>query len=160
MASRYLLLPQAMQPVGSNFPELIVDSQERQVLAFDASTNETCDWTFVAPTGWTSTFTADVCFRMASATSGNVDLDIQVEAITDGDSIDTDAASSFDTANVVDNTTVPATAGFIDVVTITLTNNDSSAAGDMIRIRFNRDAANDTATGDMEVLWIEIQDGA
>lgn len=160
MASRYTLLPQAAQPVGSNFPELIVDGQERQVLAFDATTNETCDWTFSVPTGWTGTITAKVFYRMASATSGDVDLDIQVEAISDGDSIDTDSASSFDTLNSVDNTTVPGTAGFPDLISITLTNDDSAVAGDMIRIRFNRDAASDTATGDLELFWIEIQDGA
>lgn len=160
MASRMILLPQAAQPVGSNFPELIVGGQERQVLAFDATTNETCDWTFSVPAGWTGTITAKVCYRMASATTGDVDLDIQVESITDGDSLDTDSANSFDTVNSVDNTTVPGTAGFIDIISITLTNNDSSAAGDMMRIRFNRDAASDTASGDLELFWIEIQDGA
>ena len=92
--------------------------------------------------------------------SGDVDLDIQVEAISDGDSIDTDSASSFDTVNSVDNTTVPGTAGFPDLVSIELANDDSAVAGDMIRIRFNRDAASDTATGDLELFWIEIQDGA
>jgi len=160
MSSRAFLMPQSAQPVGSAYPEFGVDGQERQYLAFDASTNESCDWTFPVPTGWTGTITAEVCYRMASATSGDVDLDVQVEAISNGDALDTDSTSSFDTVNSVDNTTVPATAGYIDVVSITLTNNDSSAAGDMIRIRFNRDAASDTASGDLELLWIEIQDGS
>ena len=157
MATRAFLMPQAAQPVGSAFPELNVGAQERQFLAFDATTNETCDWTFPVPSGWTGTITALIAFRMASATSGDVDLDIQVESIADNEST---TASSFDTVNSLDNQTVPGTAGLIDILTLTLTNNDSSAAGEMLRIRFNRDAASDTAAGDLELFWIEIQDGA
>ena len=66
--------------------------------------------------------------------------------------------SSFDTANTV-NATVPATAGYVDVLTVTLANRDGVAAGDMLRIKLERDAddgTDDTATGDARVLWVEI----
>lgn len=159
MASRFMLLPQAATMVGTNFPELKKDAQERFYLAFDASTLETCEWTTVIPAGWTGTITASVIYRMASATSGDVDVDIQVEAISDGDAVDTDSVSSFDTANSVINTTVPATAGYIDVISVTLTNNDSSAAGDLARFRISFPVAG-TASGDIELLGVEIQDGA
>jgi hypothetical protein len=83
-----------------------------------------------------------------------------LEAVTDGDSTDLDAGDSFDSANSTDNTTVPATAGFIDVVSITMTNADSIAAGDYFRLRITRDAASDTATGDAYLLAVELRDAA
>jgi len=143
----------------TNFPAL-TGINARPVLAFDATTNQTCYWSAVVPVGWTGTITAKVYYIMASATSGDVDVDVAVEAVTDADATDLDAGTSFDTTNSTDNTTVPATAGYLDVVSVTLTNNDSSAAGDYIRFSLTRDAASDTATGDMYVLGMEIQDGA
>jgi hypothetical protein len=132
----------------------------RPALAFDAATNETAYWTGIVPQGWTGTITALVHYIMASATSGDVDIDIAVESVTDADAVDLDAGTSFDTANSTDDTTVPGTAGYLDVVSVTLTNNDSSAAGDYIRFSLTRDAAADTATGDMYVLSVEVRDAA
>jgi hypothetical protein len=87
-----------------------------------------------------------------------------VEAISDGDAVDLDAATSYDTVNNSASTTVPGTAGHIDQVSITLTNNDSSAAGDLLRIKLNRDAdgsaITDSATGDLYFISLEIRDGA
>jgi hypothetical protein len=75
-----------------------------------------------------------------------------------------DATTSFDTANNSASTTVPATAGYIDQISITLTNADSIAAGDYYRISVNRDADGsaiaDTATGDLYLLAIELRDSA
>lgn len=159
MASRFVFLPYAAEFPESNFPQYLLVNR-RPALAFDASTNETCQWTAVAPQGITGAFTAYVYYIMASATSGDVDVDVSVEAISDGDAIDLDAGDSFDTANSTDNTTVPGTAGYMDVISVTLTNNDSLAAGDYFRLRLTRDAASDTATGDMYVLAVELRDGA
>jgi hypothetical protein len=159
MATRFVFSPYAAEFPSTNFPEL-GQTNRRPYLGFDAATNENCIWTGIVPQGWTGTITAIVSYIMASATSGDVDIDVEVEAITDGDSVDLDVATSFDTANSTDNTTVPGTAGFIDQITVTLTNNDSSAAGDYIRFRLTRDAVSDTAAGDMRVLAMEIRDGA
>lgn len=159
MATRFVFLPNAAEFPASNYPQLNLVNR-RPVLAFDASTNETCYWTAIVPQGWTGTITAYVYYIMASATSGDVDIDVAVESVTDGDTVDLDAGTSFDTVNSTDNTTVPGTAGYIDVVAVTLTNNDSSAAGDYVRFSVARDAASDTATGDMYVLAVEIRDGA
>ena len=159
MATRFILLPGSAEFPAANFPALTLVNR-RPALAFDAATNETCYWTGIVPQGWTGTITALVYYIMASATSGDVDVDIAVEAVTDADATDLDAGTSFDTANSTDNTTVPGTAGYLDVVSVTLTNNDSSAAGDYIRFSLTRDAASDTATGDMYVLAVEIRDAA
>ena len=101
---------------------------------------------------------------MASATSGTVGLQAQIEAVSDGDVTDLDATTSFDTVNNSASTTVPGTAGQIDQISITLTNADSLAAADYYRISVNRDAdgsaITDSATGDLYLLAIELRDAA
>jgi hypothetical protein len=55
---------------------------------------------------------------------------------------------------------VPGTPGYLGQVSITLTNNDSLAAGDYFRLSLSRDAddgTNDTATGDLYVLAVELR---
>lgn len=162
MSTRAILTPFSAEFPTTNFPALSQPSQNRPVLGFDASTDETCYWTLVAPQGMTGALTLVVTYRMASATTGNVILNAAVEAITDGDATDTDTASSFDTVNASATTAVPGTAGYIDQISITLTNADSAAVADMIRISLSRDADNgsDTATGDLEVLAVEFRDAA
>lgn len=147
---------------ASNYPALGIDATTRhRYWAFDAATDETVHLMGVAPQGLTGTLTLVVFYRMASATSGNIYFRAAVEAITPGDALDTDASSSFDTINT-GNGAVPATAGYVSSISITLTNADSIAAGDMFRIELGRDAdnASDTATGDAQVLRVELRDAA
>lgn len=163
MASRLLFLPQGADFPSSNMPAPGVDGQLRPYLAFDATTDESCDWTFIAPQGITGTITTVITYRAASATTGSVRWQAALEAITDGDATDTDTASSFDTANSA-GATVPGTAGHIDQISITMTNADSIAAGDYCRLRINRDAdgtsGTDDATGDAQILAVELRDAA
>lgn len=156
--TRFVFTPFSAEFPASNFPQLM-SVNARPVLAFDASTNETCQWTAVAPQGLTGAVHAKVTYMMASATSGDTDWDASLEAVSDGDATDLDAGDSFDTINSVDNTTVPGTAGYIDVIDITLTNADSIAAGDLFRLKLTRDAASDTGAGDAYVLAVELTDG-
>ncbi len=155
--SRYVLTPNAAEFPAANFPQHTL-ANRRPALAFDASTDQTCYWTTIAPQGLSGALTAVISYIMASATSGNVDVDVAVEAVSDGDSTDLDAGDSFDTVNSTDNTTVPGTAGYIDQISVTLTNADSMAAGDYVRFSLARDASEDTATGDMLVLAMEIRE--
>ncbi len=160
MATRFTFTPYAAEFPASNFPQLTLVNR-RPVLAFDAATDEVCYWTGVAPQGLTGTITVIVHYIMASATSGAVYFQGAIEAITPGDAVDLDAATSFDTANS-GNGTVPATAGYEQSISITMTNADSIAAGDYFRLSLNRDAdnASDTAAGDCYVLVVELRDGA
>ena len=160
MATRYTLTPESANFPSSNFPAF-TRINERPVLAFDAGTDEKCYWSFVAPQGITGTLTLVLFLMAASATSGAVYFQAQVEAVTPADAVDLDAATSFDTANS-GNATVAATAGYLFSISITLTNADSIAAGDLVRIALNRDAdnASDTATGDVYLLAAEFRDGA
>jgi len=156
--TRLTLTPLSAEFPASNFPALAFDGQSRPYLAFDTSTDETCYWTFVAWQGISGTLTAVVTYRAASATSGTAAFEIALECITDGDTTDTDSASSFATVNTASAVTVPGTAGYIDQVSITLTNNDSIAAGDYCRLKFNRDVSADNASGDIQVLAVEIRE--
>lgn len=165
MTTRAVLVPESAYFNSSAFPQLksyLISNIPRLVLAFDATTAETCYWTFVAPQGLTGALTAVIIYRMASATSGGVAFDVAIEAITPGDALDTDASNSFDTANTGTDSAVPGTAGNTDSVSVTLTNNDSMAAGDVVRLSLTRATANatDTATGDCEVLCVEFRDAA
>ena len=125
--------------------------------AFDASTEEWLSFAVQWPADYASAPVAKVHYKMASATSGDVVWVVQLAAVSDGDATDVDA-KAFSTANS-GTVTVPATAGYIDVASITLTNADSVAAGDFVVIRVARQAAagGDTATGDAEQVMVAIQ---
>lgn len=136
--------------------------QGREYLAFDASTVETArSKQFRMPAAYTGsgTLKAAIQYAMASVFSGKVDFEISVEALTPGDAVDTDSAESFDTANAGDQTVPGTAAGYPGELIITLTNKDSVAAGDMVRIKLERDAddgTNDTATGDCRVYSVTV----
>lgn len=161
MATRVICTPESTHFPSSNFAALAA-SNRRPVLAFDASTAETAYWTFVAPQGISGTWTAVISYAMASATTGGVAFDVALEAITSGDAVDTDSATSFDTANTGTDSAVPGTAGYMEQVSVTLTNADSIAAGDLVRVSVTRAVANaaDTATGDCYVFAVELRDAA
>ena len=160
MATRFVFTPGSVEFPTTNYPEVRLVNQ-RPVVAFAGDTaNETCYWSAVIPQGWTGTKTAVIKYFMASATSGTLDIDVAVEAITPGDAVAMHSTDSFDTINSTNSTTVPGTLGYEGEISVTLTNNDSSAAGDYVRFSLTRDQANDTAAGDMYVLSVEIRDGA
>jgi hypothetical protein len=160
MATRFIFLPKDAELPGSNAPQLTTIN-DRPVLAFDASTDESCYWTAIAPQNLSGALTAVVYYVMASATSGAVAFQLALEAITPTDALDLDATTGFATATDSGDS-VPATAGYMSGQIVTLANTDSIAPADLFRLRFNRDAdhAGDTATGDMLVLAIEFRDAA
>ncbi len=123
-------------------------------LLFDDSQTESCLWQFRLPDNYGSAPILTLTYANASATSGKIDMEVDIMAISKTDVQDIDSAS-FDTINEISGgTTVPGTAGNIDQIDITLTNNDSMTARDLVIIRLHRDHddADDTATGDVEVL--------
>lgn len=162
MATRFVFTPQSAEMPSSNFGVYSL-SNRRPVLLFDATTDEAVYWTGIAPQGLTGTITVIITYTMASATSGACRWEALLEAITDGDTVDTDATTSFDSTNSA-GATVPGTAGHIDQVSITMTNADSIAAGDYFRLQVNRDAngttGTDDATGDAQILAVEFRDAA
>jgi hypothetical protein len=162
VASRFVFLPLGAEFPASAFPQLTVVNA-RPVLAYDAATQETAYWTSIAPQDLTSPFTVVITYTMLSATSGLIEFEVAVEAVSDGDATDLDATTSFATVNASGGTTVPGTAGYIDQVSVTLTNNDSIAAGDYFRLSVSRDsddATNDTAAADLYLFAAELRDSA
>jgi hypothetical protein len=159
MATRYIFLPKQAELATSNPPQLTTIN-DRPVLAFDASTDETCYWTAVAPENLIGPLGCTVFYVMASATSGAVAWQIYLEAITSNDSIDLDATTYFDSANNGGDS-VASTAGYMHAQATTINNGAGMVAGDLIRIKFNRDAdsGSDTATGDFLLLALELKDG-
>lgn len=126
-------------------------------LLMDASQTESGLWQFRMPSTYSSAPVAKLLYSMASATTGKVDLEVDVMAVADGEDPN---SASFDTTNeITGGTTVPGTAGHQDSISITLTNNDSIAAGELAIIRINRDHddADDTATGDLELIGVTIE---
>ena len=160
--TRLILTPQAAEFPSANFPQLttIHTTERRMVLGFDAATAETCMWTAAIPQGWTGTVNAVVSYCMASATTGGVAFSVALEAVTSADALDLDTATGYDTTNTGTDAAVPGTAGYMEQVTFTLSNLDSAAAGDLVRISLTRAVANaaDTASGDAYVLALEIRD--
>jgi len=128
------------------------------VLDFDASSNETARWQAVMPQAYAAGG-VDVILHisMATATSGDVDWDVEFEDQA-GQVISSD---SFASAQSTDNTTVPGVANTEFTVTVSFTDGsqmDSVGAGDMFRMRVTRDAASDTAAGDAQLHIVEIRE--
>ena len=152
-------LPYANEPPSSNYATL--DTRNlRPCLDFDASTNESAVFSGVMPQHYASGgVTVYLHYAMSSAEADTVDWDAAFELVGDQDQdVDSD---SFAAANSVDNTTVPGTSGLVDVVSIAFTDGadmDSVEAGDLFRIKINRDASNDDAAGDAELHAIEIRE--
>ncbi|NQT86943.1 hypothetical protein HQ560_09275, partial [bacterium] len=97
-------------------------------------------------------------FAASDATNGCV-FDLFVEAVTAGDTLDLEAATSWDSVNSSGDIDLSgSTAGDLVTATVTLTNKDSVAAGDLVRfgVRRDTDHANDDAVGDIYLAALEV----
>lgn len=122
-------------------------------LLFSATETQSSIWEFQMPVGFASALVAVIPFSMASATTGKIDVEVEIMAVAPGDPVNIDIAS-FDSPNkITGGTTVPGTAGFPEKITLPLINDDSIVAGSLVTVRISRDHddVNDTATGDLEL---------
>ena len=147
------------EPPSSNFATLDLRNLH-PLLDFDASTNESAVFSGVMPRSYAGGgVTVYLHYALSSAITGNTDWDVALERIGD-QQLDIDA-DSFAAVNSVDNTTVPGTSGLVDIVSVAFTDGadmDSVAVGESFRLKVTRDAASDTATGDAELLKVEIKE--
>ena len=130
-------------------------------LDFDAGTNEDAVFSSVMPRNYAGTtgVTVYLHYAMSSAEADTVDWDVAFERI--GDQQQDLDADSFAAVNSVDNTTVPGTTGLVDIVNVTFTDGadmDSVAVGESFRLKVTRDAVSDDATGDAELVKVEIKE--
>lgn len=156
-----LIIAPCTSGVPSSSNGATFDSRNNHHVAdFDASTNESLEFTFIMPQHYAAGGVDVVLhWSMTSATSGDIDWDVSFERI--GDSQQDIDSDGFAAVNSVDNTTVPATAGHVDQTTVSFTDGadmDSVAVGELFRVRVTRDAVSDTAAGDAELHAIEIRD--
>lgn len=168
MARNFELMLPALFFIGDQDAQLVagdaaavpVSHVGRPAYAFDDTDEEAIvSGEFEWPDGYTGsgTLKATVHFAMASDTTNDIAIDAFVEAKTPGtDTLDMEAASSWDSANSGTSSVSGTTAGDPLALTITLTNKDSVASADLVRVGFRRDcdSANDDATGDMFIYSV------
>ena len=123
-------------------------------LLFDATTDEAAVWQFELPSYWDAHGTIDIDYTMNSATTLEVEFEVDIMCSSDGDSADVGTASFPGVA--VGSATVPGTSGYPDTISITPTD-DSCAGNDIMWIYLStdaNDATNDDATNDREVIGV------
>ncbi len=162
MATQIIILPiTAANGPAANPAPLQFSPSDRGKLMFDDTAPEYVLWEFPMPENYDSALVMKLQYSMASAVADKVEYGASVMAVSPGDAADMDT-DSYDAENVQDDA-VAGTAGYMQLVTITLTNKDGLAGGDYVSIRFRRTcAASPKATGDAEV-WtarLEYDDGA
>lgn len=147
------------EPPTSNYATL--DTRNGHlVLDFDTTTQETAIFTGVMPRAYAGGgVTVYVHAMLSSATTGTLGWDVSFERMSDATTdLDSD---SFATAQTITAATAPGTSGVVLVLNVAITdgaNMDSVAAGESFRLRIRRDVANDTASGDAELLCVEVKE--
>ena len=138
---------------------LIGVRNQHGILQFDDTTNESVRFSAVLPQHYAGGGITAYLHWAHVATTGNVDWDVSFERI--GDSQQDIDGDGFASAQSADNNTVPGTTGFVDITSIAFTDGaqvDSIAVGESFRINVTRDAANDTAVGDAQLLKVELRE--
>lgn len=162
MASGDTLLiftPLHNEPPSSDLATLDTRNQH-PCLDFDAADNENAVFSAIMPRNYGGGgITVYLHYAMSSAEAGNVDWDVAFERIGDQQQdIDGDGFAGVQSVN---DTNVPGTTGLVDIVSIAFANGaemDSVAVGESFRLKVTRDAGNDTAAGDAELVKVEIKE--
>lgn len=154
-----IFLPYHNEPPSANYATLDLRNYH-PCLDFDATTNEYAVFSAIMPQAYAGGgVTVYLHYAMSSAEANTVDWDACFERIGD-QQLDIDG-DDFAAVNSVDDTTVPGTTGLVDIVSIAFTDGadmDSVAAGELFRLKINRDAASDDAAGDAELYAVEIRE--
>lgn len=147
------------EPPSSN-PAAFDTRNGHPCLAFDTTTQETAIFTAVLPRNYAGGgITVYLHWAAATATTGTIGWDVAFERI--GSAIQDLDADGFATAQTVTAATVDGTSGNVSITNVAVTNGaniDSIAVGETFRLRVRRDVANDTATGDAQLLAVELKE--
>lgn len=154
-----IFMPYDNEPPSANYATLDVRNYH-PCLDFDATTNESAVFSGIMPRNYAGGgVTVYLHYAMSSATTNTVDWDVAFERVGD-QQLDIDG-DSFADVNSVDDTTVPGTSGLVDIVSVAFTDGadmDSVAVGELFRLKVTRDAANDDAAGDAELVTVELKE--
>lgn len=133
---------------------------QHPVVDHDAATNESAVFTSVMPRNFGSSagITPYISFAMSTATSGCVDLQIAFERIG-SDNLDIDS-DSFASACTLADVGVPGTAGCVLTASLAMSNTEADGvqAGEAFRCKFTRRGTTDGATGDLELVTLELKE--
>ena len=156
--SLILLTPLHNEPPSANAATIDLRNLH-PVLDFDTTTGEAAVFTFIMPRNYGGGgLTVYVHWAASTATSGTIGWLVGFERIGTALDIDSD---SFAADNTITAATVSGTSGTIVITNGTFTDGadmDSIAVGEAARIKITRDVANDSATGDAELLAVEIKE--
>jgi hypothetical protein len=147
------------EPPATNFATLDTRNSH-PILDFDTTTQEAAIFRNIIPEGVSLLNGCNVITQWAatSATSGTIGWDVAFERIaSNGINL---SADNFETPQTITAITVPSTAGVTLTSLCTFTQAQLPSGltnGDMYRLRIRRDVANDTASGDAELLGIEVR---
>ena len=155
MATAQIMLPLLGGIPYASSPPGIGWAGSRPCLLFDDTTDELLTWSFRMPDNYASGLTAKWQYSMVSATTGVVAVRAQVMAASVGDPVNVD---SYDTLQASSDDTVPATAGNVKEISLTLVNADGLVAGDHIAVQLGREngTTGTNAIGDMAVWAIAL----
>jgi hypothetical protein len=153
--TRFVFLPESAHFPTSAFAwmEHWGTNPARPVLVFPDGTDNYAYWSFSAWQGISGALTAVVNYRTNTATTGTAGWEVSLECFADGEATGT---PSFATANTGSGT-VPGTAGHLDQISITLTNDDGIAAGEICRLRIMRDESVGVAD-ELGLISVELRE--
>ena len=144
--------PSSAQPLAStNYPALLNKAGSafpQEVLAFDATTDESCFFKFNATNYGSGDLTLRIRWYADTGSSANVVWGAAIAAITPNTDTQDAETKAFGTANTVQDTHLGTTAQRLHEAVITITNTDSIAAGDEVALKLYRDADGTAATDD------------
>jgi hypothetical protein len=147
---------------STDFAQIVeLNTTERDlVLAFDGTTAESIIIPDVAVSGITTplTITLIVCFPIA--TTGSAVFDISIQAVSGSNAIDLATTTSYAAVNTSAAINAPASVNNPVSATVTLTNNDSIAELDWVKIKIARNPTNgsDTITSDCYLIAAVVND--
>jgi hypothetical protein len=152
--------PAANQPPSTSYATFNTRNG-RLVLEFDTTTQESAMFASKLPRNYAGgNLTVYLTWMAATATSGSIGWGVSFERDNPGN-LDLDA-DGWATEQIVTAATVDATCGKASTTSVVCTagaaGTASLAAGEDFRLRIRRDVANDTATGDAQLLSIEVKE--
>jgi len=158
-AAEVWLRPTQYEQPSSNHAT-IDEQNNRPCLDFDSTTTEGAIWTFVMPDGYDGgQIEITLYWCMTSTTTNTVVWDIDFESVADGEDLSDEV---WDTPQVTTGTiTVPGTARLmsVDSVTAAVGSLDGAVAGDLMRIRVQRDTGTGTpSASDAELYMVHIKE--
>jgi hypothetical protein len=153
---------QNAQPTSTNFAQRVeLNTAERDiVLAFDGTTAESIISPLMAVQGITTPLSITMLFCFPTATTGSAVFDISLQAVSGGDGVNLATTTSYASVNTSAAINAPASVNNPVSATVTLTNNDSIAELDWVKIKITRNPTNgsDTITSDCYLIAAIVND--